>query len=417
MGLLRACCSLLLAASATAELDVLAMVQNGVVTRRLSPEEAPAARDAAEVQLHATQSANLEMQHMAMAKERLQKAVQAVQKSKRRIQVLQKENATSVAKHAKAHSQRMEMTNKAISFRLKQAERESLKGKHLKFDKKTYMQRVKNGNFSTYGLWTTYNTKQHFGEKTWDILSNHIFGLDKLMKHLFNATDSERKAKAFLKLERQYDAMGAAAQEEILEQETQIEAAEVEMTAAKAALQQAAEAKAVQLAMKREARKQLAKERAVAASERASLLRKQRLARKEEEAAGQAEASAGQAEAESEAEASGLVAEEASQNSTASEPLAAAEEAPVEEASAAAQAEGKDAAEQEVQAIIEEAKNAEAKEAAEAPEAPEQSPEMTELDAEMAALEAEEKLMGQGAPEAAAAGRPDAAGSLSGTGA
>jgi len=234
-----------------------------------SEELMPQVREDAEGQhRRASEGMNEASRSIAAAKAKIQKAQQLLKTSKKRIELLEQENETAVARWEHAHSRRTEFADKAFSIRLKQAERESLRGKHLKFDKETYAQRVRSGNLSTYGLWETSDEKQHFGEKTWDILSNHILGLDKLMNHVSNATANEIKAKHYLKMERQYAAQSAAAQEELLDLNAKVEQAETDIEEAKATIESSTASRTEHRALEKTARRKMAQEKAFQTSTR-----------------------------------------------------------------------------------------------------------------------------------------------------
>jgi len=205
-----------------------------------------------------------------------------------------------VDKWEHAREKRDQYLAKGMSYRAKQAEVEGLRGKHVTFDKKAFAERMKNGNLSRYGLYTTSDEKQHFGEKTWDILSYHIFGLDKLMKNVHNASTMDKKARQYLKMEKMYAAQSAAAQEELLDIDAKVEQAEKEVDDARTELEEMHALKSEQKAFQREVRRKMAQEK------RGKIPRTPRRSRKavaEEEAAEEASGE--------EMEASGEEAEEA----------------------------------------------------------------------------------------------------------
>eukprot|EP00408_Alexandrium_pacificum_P059869 CAMPEP_0171172118 /NCGR_PEP_ID=MMETSP0790-20130122/9560_1 /TAXON_ID=2925 /ORGANISM="Alexandrium catenella, Strain OF101" /LENGTH=1133 /DNA_ID=CAMNT_0011636977 /DNA_START=158 /DNA_END=3559 /DNA_ORIENTATION=+ len=255
-----------------------------------SDTEVVLAQDAEALHHESVQSSNEAVRRIAAAKEKLQKAKAALEKGKKRTEILFQENQTAAEKREHAEERKEHYAAKGVSFRLEQEMVEGLKGKHHTFDKAAYMERVKKGNLSRYGLWTSSDEKQHFGEKTWDILSNHIFGLDKLWKNINNATTMEKKARQYGKLAKQYAAQQAAAEEELLDLEAKMDQAEKDMDEADQEIADMSDLKAEQKAKQRAVRKQMAMEKA------------ERLPRNQRRAARAAARAEAAAEAEEEAE-------------------------------------------------------------------------------------------------------------------
>merc|ERR1719510_388190 len=164
-----------------------------------------------------TQGMDAATRQVKMAKQKLQQARQRTSELKARMRELKKENATAYQKLNRSITKAEKFTKKYISAKLKEEERANMKGKHTHLDVKQYMQRIANGNMDSYGLWSWDNTKPHFWEKTWDTLSNHIFGLDKLAKNIWNKTEYDQQVKKYMKYQKFFSAKIAAANMEAKE--------------------------------------------------------------------------------------------------------------------------------------------------------------------------------------------------------
>merc|ERR1719510_2048106 len=189
-----------------------------------------------------TQGMDAATRQVKMAKQKLQQAHQKTSELKARLRELKKDNATAYQKLNRSITKAKKFTDKYISAKLKEEERAQMKGKHVHLDVKKYMDRITQGNMDSYGLWTWDDTKPHFWEKTWDTLSNHIFGLDKLAKTIWNKTEYDQQVKKYMKYQKFFSAKIAASSQEAME-----------------VIQDASEAKEASAEQRKRAREELAR--------------------------------------------------------------------------------------------------------------------------------------------------------------
>merc|ERR1719510_674664 len=206
-----------------------------------------------------TQGMDAATRQVKMAKQKLQQAHQKTSELKARLRELKKDNATAYQKLNRSITKAKKFTDKYISAKLKEEERAQMKGKHVHLDVKKYMDRITQGNMDSYGLWTWDDTKPHFWEKTWDTLSNHIFGLDKLAKTIWNKTEYDQQVKKYMKYQKFFSAKIAAASMEAKEVSAELAEAARETEEAMAVIQDASEAKEASAEQRKRAREELAR--------------------------------------------------------------------------------------------------------------------------------------------------------------